>query len=67
VTQRDGVDRVHTEFAAWVRDAIVTGDSTRLRQTLALAAHDQRAQLSAEPFLPLLEASGAAAASLPGR
>ena len=54
-----------TEFAAWVRDAVVSGDSTRLRQTLAFAPHAQRAHPTAEHFWPLLVAAGAAAASLP--
>jgi 4,5-DOPA dioxygenase extradiol len=54
-----------TEFAAWVRDAVVSGDSTRLRQTLSLAPHAQRAHPTAEHFWPLLVAAGAAAASLP--
>ncbi|WP_291993646.1 class III extradiol ring-cleavage dioxygenase [Candidatus Accumulibacter sp. ACC003] len=53
------------EFAAWVRDAVTTGDSTRLRQTLALAPHAERAHPSAEHFWPLLVAAGAAASSLP--
>jgi 4,5-DOPA dioxygenase extradiol len=53
------------EFAAWVREAVVAGDSTRLRQTLALAPHAQRAHPTAEHFWPLLVAAGAAATSLP--
>ncbi len=53
------------EFAAWVRDAVLTGDSTRLRQTLALAPHARRAHPTAEHFWPLLVAAGAAATSLP--
>ena len=53
------------EFAAWVRDAIVHGDSARLRQTLALAPHARRAHPSSEHFWPLLVAAGAAAAALP--
>ncbi|MCP5230385.1 class III extradiol ring-cleavage dioxygenase [Accumulibacter sp.] len=53
------------EFAAWVGDAVVTGDSTRLRQTLALAPHAQRAHPTTEHFWPLLVAAGAAATSLP--
>jgi 4,5-DOPA dioxygenase extradiol len=54
-----------TEFAAWVRDAVVQGDSARLRQTLALAPHAKRAHPSTEHFWPLLVAAGAAAAALP--
>ncbi len=53
------------EFAAWVREAVVAGDGTRLRQTLALAPHAQRAHPTAEHFWPLLVAAGAAATSLP--
>ena len=53
------------EFAAWVREAVVAGDSMRLRQTLALAPHAQRAHPTAEHFWPLLVAAGAAATSLP--
>ena len=53
------------EFAAWVREALVAGDSTRLRQTLALAPYAQRAHPTAEHFWPLLVAAGAAATSLP--
>ncbi|MEF8722442.1 MAG: class III extradiol ring-cleavage dioxygenase [Candidatus Accumulibacter delftensis] len=53
------------EFATWVREAVVAGDSTRLRETLALAPHAQRAHPTAEHFWPLLVAAGAAATSLP--
>lgn len=53
------------EFAAWVRDAVVHGDSARLRQTLALAPHAKRAHPTTEHFWPLLVAAGAAAAALP--
>jgi 4,5-DOPA dioxygenase extradiol len=53
------------EFAVWVRDAVVQGDSARLRQTLALAPHAKRAHPSTEHFWPLLVAAGAAAAALP--
>jgi 4,5-DOPA dioxygenase extradiol len=53
------------EFAAWVRDAVVQGDSARLRKTLALASHAQRAHPTTEHFWPLLVAAGAAAAALP--
>ena len=53
------------EFAAWVRDAVAQGDSTRLRQTLALAPHAHRAHPTTEHFWPLLVAAGAAASALP--
>jgi 4,5-DOPA dioxygenase extradiol len=53
------------EFATWVRDAVVQGDSARLRQTLVLAPHAQRAHPTTEHFWPLLVAAGAAAAALP--
>ena len=53
------------EFAAWVREAVVQGDSARLRQTLALAPHAQRAHPTTEHFWPLLVAAGAAASALP--
>jgi 4,5-DOPA dioxygenase extradiol len=53
------------EFAAWVRNAVVQGDSARLRQTLALAPHAKRAHPTTEHFWPLLVAAGAAAAALP--
>ena len=49
------------EFAAWVRDAVVQGDSARLRQTLAQAPHARRAHPTTEHFWPLLVAAGAAA------
>jgi 4,5-DOPA dioxygenase extradiol len=53
------------EFAAWVRDAVVRGDSARLRQTLELAPRAKRAHPTTEHFWPLLVAAGAAAAALP--
>jgi len=53
------------EFAAWVRDAVVQGDSARLRHTLAQAPHARRAHPTTEHFWPLLVAAGAAAAALP--
>jgi 4,5-DOPA dioxygenase extradiol len=53
------------EFAAWVRDAVATGNSDRLRQTLGLAPHAQRAHPTTEHFWPLLVAAGAAASALP--
>jgi 4,5-DOPA dioxygenase extradiol len=53
------------EFAAWVREAVAKGDSQRLRQTLTLAPHAERAHPTTEHFLPLLVAAGAAGAPLP--
>jgi 4,5-DOPA dioxygenase extradiol len=53
------------EFADWVRDVVVRGDSARLRQTLAQAPHARRAHPTTEHFWPLLVAAGAAAAALP--
>jgi 4,5-DOPA dioxygenase extradiol len=55
------------EFAAWVRDAVLRGDSASLRQTLSLAPHAHRAHPTTEHFLPLLVAAGAAAAALPAQ
>ena len=48
------------EFSAWVRQAVLDGDLTRLGQTLALAPHASRAHPTTEHFLPLLVAAGAA-------
>jgi 4,5-DOPA dioxygenase extradiol len=55
------------EFAAWVRDAVIRGDSADLRQTLSLAPHAHRAHPTTEHFLPLLVAAGAAAAAFPAQ
>ncbi len=60
-----GHEAYATEFAAWVREAIIRGDSDRLRQTLARAPHAARAHPTAEHFWPLLVAAGAAASALP--
>ncbi|MBU6257382.1 MAG: dioxygenase [Burkholderiales bacterium] len=61
-----GADEAYVaEFAAWVRDAVVRGDSASLRQTLTLAPHARRAHPTTEHFWPLLVAAGAAAAALP--
>jgi 4,5-DOPA dioxygenase extradiol len=56
-----------TEFSTWVRDAVLRGDSARLRQTLTQAPHASRAHPSTEHFLPLLVAAGAAKAALPAQ
>jgi len=48
-----GTDEAYAaEFAAWVREAVVQGDSARLRQTLALAPHAHRAHPTTEHFWP---------------
>ncbi|MFT7772479.1 dioxygenase [Roseateles sp.] len=54
-----------TEFAAWVREALVRHDAARLRRTLLDAPHARRAHPSAEHFWPLLVAAGAADATQP--
>jgi 4,5-DOPA dioxygenase extradiol len=64
IGSRDTPDYVH-EFVAWVQDAVVAGDSARLRQTLDLAPHAARAHPTPEHFWPLLVAAGAAATALP--
>lgn len=53
------------EFAAWIRDAVTSGDAQRLRHALDLAPHAQRAHPTSEHFWPLVVAAGAAAAPLP--
>lgn len=53
------------EFAHWVRDAVLAGDHERLRQALAIAPHARRAHPTAEHYLPLLVAAGAAAQAVP--
>ncbi len=50
-------------FSAWVRQAVLEGDMTRLVQTLALAPHAGRAHPTSEHFLPLLVGAGAGAAT----
>jgi 4,5-DOPA dioxygenase extradiol len=47
-------------FTAWVREALMSGDHTRLQHTLEQAPHAQRAHPSAEHFWPLLVAAAAA-------
>jgi 4,5-DOPA dioxygenase extradiol len=49
------------EFAHWVRQTVEARDDARLIDTLAVAPHAQRAHPTAEHFLPLLVAAGAAA------
>ncbi len=53
------------EFAHWVRDAVLAGDHERLRRALASAPHARRAHPTAEHYLPLLVAAGAAVQALP--
>ena len=53
------------EFADWVRAALNSGDRERVVNTLELAPHARRAHPTAEHFLPLLVAAGAAAANEP--
>jgi 4,5-DOPA dioxygenase extradiol len=48
------------EFTTWIRDAVVAGDRDRLQRALTAAPHAQRAHPTAEHFLPLLVAAGAA-------
>jgi len=48
------------EFAAWIREAIQTGDRTRLADALTAAPHARRAHPTPDHFLPLLIAYGAA-------
>ena len=60
--QGDGDEAEYArEFAAWVRKAIEARDDARLVDTLAIAPHASRAHPTAEHFLPLLVAAGAAA------
>lgn len=54
-----------TEFAHWVRDAVLAGDHERLRQALTIAPHARRAHPTTEHYLPLLAAAGAAAQAVP--
>ena len=59
------VEAYAVEFAHWVRDAVLAGDHLRLRQALAIAPHARRAHPTAEHYLPLLVAAGAAAQAVP--
>jgi 4,5-DOPA dioxygenase extradiol len=51
------------EFTAWVRDAVVAGDTDRLIRYRRNAPHAERAHPTEEHFLPLLVALGAASGS----
>jgi 4,5-DOPA dioxygenase extradiol len=53
------------EFADWMRAALNSGDRERVVNTLTIAPHARRAHPTAEHFLPLLVAAGAAAADEP--
>lgn len=53
-----GGEAYAAEFAAWVREAVSTGDGARLRRTLAEAPNAARAHPSTEHFWPLLVAAG---------
>ena len=55
------------EFAAWVRQTVEARDDARLLTTLEAAPHARRAHPTAEHFLPLLVAAGAAAGGRRGR
>jgi 4,5-DOPA dioxygenase extradiol len=57
----DREERYVSAFSDWVREAVLCGDWTRLRQTLELAPHTKRAHPTPEHFWPLLVAAGAAA------
>jgi 4,5-DOPA dioxygenase extradiol len=53
------------EFSLWVRQRVLAGDREGLLHALKRAPHAQRAHPTAEHFLPLLVALGAARESLP--
>lgn len=53
------------EFSAWIRQAVLEGDSERLVHALERAPHAARAHPTTEHFLPLLVAAGAAARATP--
>jgi 4,5-DOPA dioxygenase extradiol len=57
----NGQDQAYvSKFAAWVRNAVESGDHARLCRTLLDAPFAQRAHPTPEHFLPLLVAAGAA-------
>jgi 4,5-DOPA dioxygenase extradiol len=58
-------ERYVSEFVGWIRDAVTSGDTQRLAQALRLAPHAARAHPTAEHFLPLVVAAGAAGSLLP--
>jgi 4,5-DOPA dioxygenase extradiol len=53
------------EFTSWVQNAVDEADLDRLTQTMQHAPHAKRAHPSAEHFLPLLIAAGAAKSLAP--
>lgn len=53
------------EFSLWIRQGVIAGDGDRLLHALERAPHARRAHPTAEHFLPLLVALGAAPASTP--
>lgn len=53
------------EFAHWIGNAVRTGDHARLTEALSLAPHAARAHPTAEHYLPLLVAAGAAEPASP--
>lgn len=54
-----------TEFAAWIRQTVEAPDHERLKQTMVLAPHAQRAHPTPEHLWPLMVAAGAAGAEVP--
>ena len=67
---RSGHDRDEAyaaEFASWIREAVLAGDHDRLLHALEIAPHAARAHPTADHFLPLLVAAGAATNPLPAR
>lgn len=54
-----------TEFAAWIREAVLEADHDRLCRALDIAPHAERAHPTTEHFLPLLVAAGAAESPRP--
>lgn len=63
----DPAERYAVTFTDWVREAVQAGDSERLRRTLSLAPHADRAHPTAEHFWPLLVAAGAAGEQATGQ
>lgn len=53
------------EFSAWIRAAVLAGETDRLVSALHQAPHAERAHPTTEHFLPLLVAAGAARDSAP--
>ncbi|MDZ4176089.1 MAG: class III extradiol ring-cleavage dioxygenase, partial [Hydrogenophaga sp.] len=53
------------EFSAWITQAVLSRDHTRLQQTMAVAPHAQRAHPTPEHLWPLMVAAGAAGAEVP--